>query len=163
MSKVTRKIALWALSLLFVLCVSILGIHTSFSANAEDTPVEVTFTNINSSWNDNSETLGNGMHYTVLHLDGLLTSGYLGQGDDWSGMNATINGGASYFSFSPASYIAGPNVECNYIIIYSATAPTTGDVFTVTAGSTFKVGGDDTNVYELAGDISLKYNLCESE
>ena len=158
MSKVTRKIALWALSLLFVLCVSILGIHISFSANAEDTPVEVTFTNINSSWNDNSETLGNGMHYTVLHLDGLLTSGYLGQGDDWSGMNATINGGASYFSFSPASYIAGPNVECNYIIIYSATAPTTGDVFTVTAGSTFKVGGDDTNVYELASDISLKFN-----
>ena len=118
----------------------------------------VTFTHINSSWNNNSETLGNGMHYTVLHLDGLLTSGYLAQGDDWSGMNATINGGASYFSFSPASYIAGPNVECNYIIIYSATAPTEGDVFTVTAGSTFKVGGDDTNVYELANDISLKFN-----
>ena len=118
----------------------------------------VTFTHINSSWNDNTETLANGTHYTVLHLDGLLTSGYLGQGDDWSGMNATINGGTSYFNFSPASYIAGPNLECNYIILYSATAPTEGDVFTITAGSTFKVGGDDTNVYELVNDISLKFN-----
>lgn len=120
--------------------------------------VSVMFTHINSSWNDNTETFANGTHYTVLHLDGLLTSGYLGQGDDWSGMNATINGGASYFNFSPASYIVGPNIEANFIILYSATAPTKDDFFIVTAGSTFKVGGDDTNVYELANDICLKFN-----
>ena len=120
----------------------------------------VTFTNINSSWNNNSETYGNGMYYTVLHLEGLLTSGYLGQGDDWSEMlaNATINGGESYFNFSSASYIVGPNVESNFIILYSATAPTNGDEFIVTAGATFKVGGDDTNVYKLANDICLKFN-----
>ena len=50
-------------------------------------PVEttkVTFTNINSSWNDNTDILNNGMHYTVIHLAGLQTSGYLGQSDDWS-------------------------------------------------------------------------------
>ena len=123
-------------------------------------PVLVTFTHINSSWNNNSETYGNGMYYTVLHLEGLLTSGYLGQGDDWIEMlaNATINGGASYFNFSSASYIVGPNVESDFIVLYSATAPTNGDEFTVTAGATFKVGGDDTNVYKLANDICLKFN-----
>ncbi len=123
-------------------------------------PVPVTFTNINSSWNNNSETLGNGMHYTILHLDGLLTSGYYTQGDDWSEMkaNATINGGESYFNFCPASFIAGPNVEANFIVMYSATSPTTGDEFFVPAGTTFKVGGDDTNVYKLASDISLTFN-----
>ncbi|MBQ3019365.1 MAG: InlB B-repeat-containing protein [Clostridia bacterium] len=122
-------------------------------------PVLVTFTNINASWNNNTETYNNGNYYTVLHLDGVLTSGYLGQGDDWSEMlaNATINGGESYFNFSSASYIVGPNVEANFIILYSATAPTNGDEFIVTAGATFKVGGDDANVYELANDICLKF------
>ncbi len=123
-------------------------------------PIPVTFTNINSSWNDNTDILNNGMHYTVIHLAGLQTSGYLGQGDDWSDMtaNATINGGASYFNFSPASYIAGPNVAADFIILYSATAPTAGDVFFIPAGTTFKVGGDDTNVYQLAADITLRFN-----
>ena len=123
-------------------------------------PVAVTFTHINSSWNDNTDILNNGMHYTVIHLAGLQTSGYLGQGDDWTEMmaNATINGGASYFNFSPASYIAGPDVAADFIILYSATAPTAGDVFFVPAGTTFKVGGADTNVYELANDINLVFN-----
>ena len=126
-------------------------------------PVEttkVTFTHINSSWNDNTDILNNGIHYTVIHLDGLQTSGYFTQGDDWTEMmaNATINGGASYFNFCPASYIAGPDVEANFIILFSATAPTAGDVFYVPAGMTFKVGGADTNVYELANDINLTYN-----
>ena len=130
------------------------------STEAPAETVETTFTHINSTWNDNTDILNNGRHYTVLHLSGLQTSGYLGQGDDWSEMlaNATINGGASYFSFSSASYIAGPDAACDFIIIYSATEPTTGDEFVVKAGATFKVGGDDTNVYKLANDICLKYN-----
>ncbi len=123
-------------------------------------PVSVTFTNINASWNNNSETLGNGMYYTLLHIDGLMSSGYYTQGDDWSDMTAkaTINGGESYFSFCPASFIAGPNVEANYIVMYSDIAPTAGDEFFVPAGTTFKVGGNDTNVYKLSADISLKFN-----
>ncbi|MBR2385093.1 MAG: hypothetical protein IKA99_05770, partial [Clostridia bacterium] len=122
--------------------------------------VSVTFTNINSSWNNNSETLANGMYYTVLHLDGLLTSGYYTQGDDWTEMkaNATINGGESYFNFCPASFIAGPDVAANFIVLYTETAPTAGDEFFLPAGTTFKVGGKDTNVYKLASDISLKFN-----
>ena len=123
-------------------------------------PVPVTFTNINSSWNNNSETLGNGMYYTILHLDGLLTSGYYTQGDDWSEMkaNATINGGESYFNFCPASFIAGPDVAANFIILYTATAPTAGDEFFLPAGTTFKVGGNDTNIYQLTNDIHFIYN-----
>ena len=122
--------------------------------------VPVTFTNINSSWNNNSETYANGMYYTVLHLDGLLTSGYYTQGDDWTEMkaNATINGGESYFNFCPASFIAGPDVAANFIVIYTETAPTAGDEFFIPAGTTFKVGGNDTNIYKLASDISLKFN-----
>ena len=120
----------------------------------------VTFTHINSSWNDNTATLGNGMHYTVLHLDGLLTSGYYTQGDDWTEMkaNATINGGESYFNFCPASYIAGPDVAANFIVLYTEIAPVAGDEFFIPAGTTFKVGGNDTNIYKLASDISLKFN-----
>ena len=100
------------------------------------------------------------MHYTIIHLAGVQTSGYLGQGDDWSEMmaNSTINGGKSYFNYSPASYIAGPNVAADFIILYSATAPTAGDVFFVPAGTTFKVGGEDKNSYELASDIKLIFN-----
>ena len=122
--------------------------------------VPVTFTQINPTWNDNTDILNNGRHYTVLHLSGLQTSGYLGQGDDWSDMlaNATINGGASYFNFSAASYIAGPNVASDFIILYSATAPNLNDEFIVKAGATFDVGGDDNNLYQLANDICLKYN-----
>ena len=122
--------------------------------------IPVTFSNINVTWNDNTDILNNGMRYTVLHLNGLLTSGYLGQGDDWSNMlaNSTINGGASYFSFSSASFIAGPDVAADFIILYSATAPTAGDQFVVTAGSTFKVGGADKNIYQLTDDIRLVYN-----
>ena len=127
---------------------------------AAPTVVPVTFTNINPTWNNNTDILNNGMYYTVLHLSGVQTSGYLGQGDDWSDMlaNATINGGASYFNFSSASYIAGPNVASDFIILYSATAPTAGDEFFVPAGTTFDVGGDDTNIYELTDDIVLVYN-----
>lgn len=123
-------------------------------------PVPVTFTHINSSWNNNSATLGNGMYYTLLHIDGLMSSGYYTQGDDWSDMTAkaTINGGESYFSFCPASFIAGPNVEANYIVMYSDIAPTAGDELFIPAGTTFKVGGNDTNVYQLSADISLKFN-----
>ena len=129
-----------------------------FIPPVETTPV--TFSHINSSWNDNTQTLNNGMHYTVLHLSGLLTSGYFTQGDDWTDMmaNATINGGASYFNFCPASYIAGPNVASNFIILFSAQAPAQGDVFLVKAGATFDVGGDDNHLYELTDDICLKYN-----
>ncbi len=139
------------------------GKWEAYTPTGSETPVEnvsVTFTHINSSWNDNTATVGNGMHYTVLHLEGLLSSGYFTQGDDWSAMyaNATINGGASYFNFSPASYIAGPNVEANFIILFTATAPTAGDEFIIPAGTTFKVGGEDTNVYELANAICLKFN-----
>ena len=123
-------------------------------------PVNVTFTHINSDWNNNSATLGNGMYYTILHIDGLTSSGYYTQGDDWTEMmaNATINGEASYFSFCPASFIAGPNASADFIVMYSATAPTAGDEFFIPAGTTFKVGGNDTNVYKLTNDISLKFN-----
>ena len=132
----------------------------SITVNMKKPPVPVTFTHINPTWNDNTDILNNGMHYTVLHLSGLQTSGYLGQGDDWSDMlaNATINGGASYFNFSAASYIAGPNVASDFIVLYSATAPTLGDEFIVKAGATFDVGGDDTNIYQLSNDIRLIYN-----
>ena len=123
-------------------------------------PIDVTFTHINSDWNNNSATLGNGMYYTVLHISGLTSSGYYTQGDDWTDMTAkaTINGEASYFSFCPASFIAGPNVSADFIVMYSATAPTVGDEFFVPAGTTFKVGGNDTNIYELTNDINLKFN-----
>ena len=133
---------------------SVWSVHTAPIATTK-----VTFTNINSTWNDNTDILGNGIHYTVIHLAGVQTSGYLGQGDDWSEMmaNSTINGGESYFNFSSASYIAGPDIASDFIILYSATAPTEGDEFVVKAGATFKVGGQDTNVYELAEDIVLKY------
>ena len=122
--------------------------------------VSATFTHINSSWNNNSETLGNGMYYTVLHISGLTSSGYYTQGDDWTDMTAkaTINGEASYFSFCPASFIAGPNVSADFIVMYSATAPTVGDELFVPAGTTFKVGGNDINIYELTNDINLKFN-----
>ena len=138
-------------------------INLQFNGTAWETyvePTKVTFTHINSTWNDNTDILNNGMHYTVIHLAGVQTSGYLGQGDDWSEMmaNATINGGKSYFNYSPASYIAGPNVAADFIILYSATAPTAGDVFFVPAGTTFKVGGADKNSYELANDIKLTFN-----
>ena len=123
-------------------------------------PVDVTFTNINASWNNNSTTLANGMYYTILHIDGLTSSGYYTQGDDWTDMTAkaTINGEASYFSFCPASFIAGPNVSADFIVMYSATAPTVGDELFIPAGTTFKVGGNDTNIYELTNDINLKFN-----
>ena len=134
----------------------------SITVNMKETvqTTAVTFTHINSSWNDNTATMDNGMHYTVLHFDGLLSSGYFTQGDDWSEMmaNSTINGGASYFNFCPASYIAGPDKEANFIILFTAQAPTEGDEFVVKAGATFKVGGNDTNVYELANDINIKFN-----
>ena len=122
--------------------------------------VSATFTHINSDWNNNSATLGNGMYYTVLHISGLTSSGYYTQGDDWTDMTAkaTINGEASYFSFCPASFIAGPNVSADFIVMYSATAPTVGDELFVPAGTTFKVGGNDTNIYELTNDINLKFN-----
>ncbi len=122
-------------------------------------PTDVTFSHINSSWNNNSETLANGFYYTVLHMSGLTSSGYYTQGDDWTEMmaNATINGGASYFSFCPASVIAGPNAACDFMIIYSAQAPAEGDEFFLPAGTTFKVGGDDTNVYKLTADINLRF------
>ena len=120
-------------------------------------PVEVTFTHVNSTFNNNTEVVA-GMYYTVIHLDGVLTSGYFTQGDDFTDMAANVTG-VTYFGFAPASIIAGPDkTEINWIILYSATAPTEGDVFTVTAGATFKVGGADTNVYKLANDISLKFN-----
>ena len=122
--------------------------------------IPVTFTNINSAWNNNTDILNNGMHYTVLHLSGLTTSGYFMNGDDWSDMTAkaTINGEASYFNFCSASYIAGPNVASDYIIMYSATAPTTGDVLVIPAGTTFKVGGDDRNIYQLTNEIRFTFN-----
>lgn len=132
----------------------------SITVNMKKPPVPVTFTHINSDWNNNSATLGNGMYYTVLHISGLTSSGYYTQGDDWTDITAkaTINGKASYFSFCPASFIAGPNVSADFIVMYSAIAPTVGDELFVPAGTTFKVGGDDTNIYQLSNDIRLIYN-----
>ena len=119
--------------------------------------IQVTFTGVNATFNNSTEVVA-GMYYTVLHLDGVLTSGYFTQGDDFTEMVAKATG-VTYFGFAPASIIAGPNVaDVNWIILYSATAPTKNDVFTVAAGATFKVGGDDTNVYKLANDICLKFN-----
>ncbi len=131
-----------------------------YTPPAEVVTTPVTFTNINPTWNDNTDILGNGIHYTVIHLAGLQTSGYYTQGDDWTDMMAksTINGGASYFNFCPASYIAGPDAASDFIILFSATAPTAGDIFFIPAGTTFKVGGQDANIYELATDICLTFN-----
>ncbi|MBR2385096.1 MAG: hypothetical protein IKA99_05785, partial [Clostridia bacterium] len=95
MSKFVRKTTLGVLSLLFALCVSILGIHAGFSVNAEDTPtvVNLTFNTLGLNGGENNDnTFGGTNYYTCIRFTTGVFSGDANGVYDFS----DLTGKASY-------------------------------------------------------------------
>ena len=87
MSKIVRKKMLGVLSLLFALSVYILGIHTVFSANAEDTPtvVNLTFNTLGLNGGENNDnTFGDNKYYTCIRFTTGVFSGNANGAYDFS-------------------------------------------------------------------------------
>ena len=117
--------------------------------------VPVSFKEINITWNNYEY---NGAHCTFLEFNGGITgNGNLDAnfGDLLTSM--TMNGevvDTNNVSFYCPNWI-GAN---GGVVMRLATNPEAGSVLCIPAGTTFNIGGTDTNVYEVTEDINLKFD-----
>lgn len=126
--------------------------------------VYVTFEGINEIMNDDSTTYSSvpdlaGYRFTMLHFISLESSGYAGQGSDFSDLaaKAVLNGQQLPYNFVSGSFYYGPNKSFNGFLMYGEYVPQTGDVIRFVKDSWFKVGGEDTNRYVLSEDAEIIY------
>ena len=123
--------------------------------------VNVTFTKLNSTWNNYSYEVGGYTRYNVFEFTGGISSGHHGQGMDMSNLvaNTTYTGSSISLSYLSMSLISGPNKPDSNMIIFRMNAdPTLGDTIEINAGAWFIVGGTDNNKYVLTDDIVLSFN-----
>ena len=124
----------------------------SITVNVKET-TKVTFTGINLYWNNylNSE-----MYCSILEFSGGIAIG--GLDGDYSDVfaKATLDGNpvdTTILSFVCRKWIDG---QGDSIVMRWTTIPVAGSILHIPAGATFKNGGEDTNIYEIAEDIYLQ-------
>ncbi len=119
--------------------------------------VPVTFNTIHSTWNNYSHPQ-DGAPCTFLEFDGGITgNGNLDAnfGDLLTSM--TMNGAAvdtTNISFYCPNWIGAEGG----IVMRLETNPAAGAILHIPAGTTFNIGGTDTNVYEITEDIDLEFD-----
>ena len=123
--------------------------------------VNVTFTKLNSTWNNYAYEQGGYTKYSLIEFTGGISSGHHGQGMDMSNIteNTTYTGSSNTWNFLSSSLIYGPNIaDNNKIIFRTVNNPEVGDQVKINAGAWFIVGGEDNSKYVLTDDILLTFN-----
>ena len=117
--------------------------------------VDVSFKEVNITWNNYEY---DGAYCTFLQFDGGITkNGNLDANFSDLLTSMTINGAAvdtTNVSFYCPNWIGADGG----IIMRIATNPEAGSVLCIPAGTTFNIGGTDTNVYEVTEDVYLQFD-----
>ena len=175
MRKFTRKIVVSVLSALCALfmvlgCVGVVGIN----AKAEATVVNLTFNTLGLNGVENNDnTFGGSKYYTCIRFTTGVFSGDANGAFDFSDLTeqASYVGSGNtdgQWGFAPAytKWAQGYKNDAvfNFIYLWTANQPTSGDTIAMEAGSYFTISGtfaDGTGAcndkYVLAEDINLKF------
>ncbi len=124
--------------------------------------VNVTFTGMNTTWNNYEYDSSGFTRYNFLEFTGGISSGSHVSGSmDYSNLllNTTYSGSSLTYGYHSFSLIVGENVaNSNMIIFRTSVDPSEGDCLIINAGAWFTVGGTDTNKYVLSSEIGLTFN-----
>ncbi len=123
--------------------------------------VSVTFSKLNSTWNNYDYNLLGFTKYNIFEFTGGINSGHHGGGMDMSNLaeNTTYTGSELEWGYISSSLIVGPNKENNNMLIFrTSVSPEDGDRLSVAAGAWFITGGELQAKYVLSDDIELVFN-----